>query len=195
MRQSGVKTMIALIVLLMILGAGIGVVAYFTNGFDFSETQSPADPDDKPQGSGELLLTMNGEQLSVDSELPKEVELRIDVNAEEFTVEILPNGNASFDFRHNGSLVKFPYIEGNFNEAFGVEIGDGYFMMNAALQSMEMILEGFYPGEEISDITALDYAADYFVLRVSGNGKTFELPLAGFYEILHITLDKTEIVF
>lgn len=195
MRQSGVKTMIALIVLLMILGAGIGVVAYFTNGFDFSETQSPADPDDKPQGSGELLLTMNGEQLSVDSELPKEVELRIDVNAEEFTVEILPNGNASFDFRHNGTLVKFPYIEGNFNEAFGVELGDGYFTMNAALSSMEMILEGFYPGEEISDITALDYAADYFVLRVSGNGKTFELPLSGFYEILHIMLDKTEIVF
>lgn len=187
--------MIALIVLLMILGAGIGVVAYFTNGFDFSETQSPADPDDKPQGSGELLLTMNGEQLSVDSELPKEVELRIDVNAEEFTVEILPNNNVSFDFRHNGTLVKFPYIEGNFNEAFGVEIGDGYFTMNAALCSMEMILEGFYTGEEISDITALDYAADYFVLRVSGNGKTFELPFSGFYEILHIMLDKTEIVF
>lgn len=195
MRQSGVKTMIALIVLLMILGAGIGVVAYFTNGFDFSETQSPADPDDKPQGSGELLLTMNGEQLSVDSELPKEVELRIDVNAEEFTVEILPNGNASFDFRHNGTLVKFPYIEGNFNEAFGVEICDGYFTMNAALRSMEMILEGFYPGEEISDITALDYAADYFVLRVSGNGETFELPISGLYEFLHIILDPSEVIF
>lgn len=195
MRQSGVKTMIALIVLLMILGAGIGVVAYFTNGFDFSETQSPADPDDKPQGSGELVLTVDGERLSVDSELPKEVELRIDVNAEEFTVEILPNNNVSFDFRHNGTLVKFPYIEGNFNEAFDVELGDGYFTMNAALRSMEMILEGFYTGEEISDITALDYAQDYFILRVSGNGEMFELPLAGFYEILHITLDKTEIVF
>lgn len=195
MRQSGVKTMIALIVLLMILGAVIGVVAYFTNGFDFSETQSPADPDDKPQGSGELLLTMNGEALTGDSELPKEVELRINVNADEFTVEILPNDNASFDFRHNGSLVKFPYIEGNFNEAFGVELGDGYFTMNAALRSMEMILEGFYPGEEISDITALDYAQDYFILRVSGNGKTFELPLSGFYEILHITLDPSEVFF
>lgn len=195
MRQGKLKTMIALIVLLVILCGGVGLVAYFTNGFDFSETQSPADPDDKPQGSGELLLTMNGEQLSVDSELPKEVELRIDVNAEKFTVEILPNGNASFDFRHNGSLVKFPYIEGNFNEAFGVEISDRYFTMNAALRSMEMILEGFYPGEEISDITVLDYAQDYFILRVSGNGETFELPLAGFYEILHITIDKTEIVF
>lgn len=195
MRQSGVKTMIALIVLLMILGAGIGVVAYFTNGFDFSETQSPADPDDKPQGSGELVLTINGERLSVDSELPKEVELRINVNAEEFTVEILPNNNASFDFRHNGTLVKFPYIEGNFNEAFGVELGDGYFTMNAALRSMEMILEGFYPGEEISDITALDYAADYFVLRVSGNGETFELPISGLYEFLHIILDPSEVIF
>lgn len=193
--RNTVRISVSIIVLLMILGAGIGVVAYFTNGFDFSETQSPADPDDQPQGDYELVLTVNGEQLSVDSELPKEVELRIDVNAEEFTVEILPNGNASFDFRHNGTLLKFPYIEGNFNEAFGVEIGDGYFTMNAALRSMEMILEGFYPGEEVTDITALDYAQDYFILRVSGSGKTFELPLAGFYEILHITLDKTEIVF
>lgn len=193
--KNTVRISVSIIVLLMILGAGIGVVAYFTNGFDFSETQSPADPDDQPQGDYELVLTVNGEQLSVDSELPKEVELRIDVNAEEFTVEILPNGNASFDFRHNGTLLKFPYIEGNFNEAFGVEIGDGYFTMNAALRSMEMILEGFYPGEDVTDITALDYAQDYFILRVSGNGKIFELPLSGFYEILHITLDKTEIVF
>lgn len=193
--KNTVRISVSIIVLLMILGAGIGVVAYFTNGFDFSEMQSPADPDDQPQGDYELVLTVNGEQLSVDSELLKEVELRIDVNAEEFTVEILPNGNASFDFRHNGTLLKFPYIEGNFNEAFGVEIGDGYFTMNAALRSMEMILEGFYPGEDVTDITALDYAQDYFILRVSGNGKTFELPLAGFYEILHITLDKTEIVF
>lgn len=193
--KNTVRISVSIIVLLMILGAGIGVVAYFTNGFDFSETQSPADPDDQPQGDYELVLTVNGEQLSVDSELPKEVELHIDVNAEEFTVEILPNGNASFDFRHNGTLLKFPYIEGNFNEAFGVEIGDGYFTMNAALRSMEMILEGFYPGEDVTDITALDYAQDYFILRVSGNGKIFELPLAGFYEILHITLDKTEIVF
>lgn len=193
--KNTVRILVSIIVLLMILGAGIGVVAYFTNGFDFSEMQSPADPDDQPQGDYELVLTVNGEQLSVDSELPKEVELRIDVNAEEFTVEILPNGNGSFDFRHNGTLLKFPYIEGNFNEAFGVEIGDGYFTMNAALRSMEMILEGFYPGEEVTDITALDYTQDYFILRVSGNGKTFELPLAGFYEILHITLDKTEIVF
>lgn len=193
--KNTVRISVSIIVLLMILGAGIGVVAYFTNGFDFSEMQSPADPDDQPQGDYELVLTVNGEQLSVDSELPKEVELHIDVNAEEFTVEILPNGNASFDFRHNGTLLKFPYIEGNFNEAFGVEIGDGYFTMNAALRSMEMILEGFYPGEDVTDITALDYAQDYFILRVSGNGKIFELPLAGFYEILHITLDKTEIVF
>ena len=124
--KNTVRILVSIIVLLMILGAGIGVVAYFTNGFDFSETQSPADPDDQLQGDYELVLTVNGEQLSVDSELPKEVELRIDVNAEEFTVEILPNGNVSFDFRHNGTLLKFPYIEGNFNEAFGVEIGDGY---------------------------------------------------------------------
>lgn len=194
MRQSGVKTMIALIVLLMILGAGIGVVAYFTNGFDFSSGQKPApdDPDDEPFV---LELTAGGEKLTSESVLPKGVELRIDVNAEEFTVEILPNSKASFDFRHNGALVKFPYIDGDFNDAFEVAVSDGYFTMNTANRSMESILEAFYSGEDVTDISALDETEAYFILRVFGNGKTFELPLAGFYEILHITLDKTEIIF
>lgn len=188
------KTVAAIFILLLFLGIGIGLLAYFTDGFDFSSGQKPApdDPDDEPFV---LELTAGGEKLTSESVLPKEVELRIDVNTKDFAVEILPNGSNAFDFRHNGTLVKFPYIEGNFNEAFEVEIGDGFFTLNAALRSMQKILEGFYDGEEISDITALDYAADYFVLRVSGNGKTFELPLSGFYELLHITLDKTEIVF
>lgn len=191
------KIVVAIVVLLVILGVGVGLLAYFTDGFDFSDIipTDPSDPADKPQDVEDLILTVDGERLSVDSELPKEVELHIDVNADEFTVEILPSSSSTFDFRHNGSLVKFPYIEGNFNGAFNVEIGDGYFTMNAALRSMEMILEGFYPGEEISDITALDYAADYFVLRVSGNGETFELPISGLYEFLHITLDPSEVIF
>ena len=188
------KTVAAILILLLFLGIGIGLLAYFTDGFDFSSGKKPApdDPDDEPFV---LELTVGGEKLTSESVLPKEVELRIDVNTKDFVVEILPNGSNAFDFRHNGTLVKFPYIEGNFNEAFEVEIGDGFFTLNAALRSMQKILEGFYDGEEISDITALDGSSVYFVLRVSADEDVVEIPIMGFYEILNITLDKTEIVF
>ena len=188
------RSLVALILLLMVLAACIGLLAYFTDGFDFSSGEKPVpdDPDDEPFV---LELSVDGEKFTSESVLPKEVELRVDVNTKDFAVEILPYGNVTFDFRHNGTLVKFPYIEGNFNEAFEVEIGDGFFTLNAALRSMQKILEGFYPGEEISDITSLDGSSAYFVLRVTADEEVVEIPITGFYEILNITLDKTEIVF
>lgn len=183
------KTQIALIILLFLLCIGIGLFAYFTDGFDFSEGVPSHD-----SVSGTLTVSVNGQSLSPDSALHEESALRFDVNADEFTVEVLP-GSATFDFRHNGALVKFPYIDGNFNDAFEVTVSDGYFTMNTANRSMESILEAFYPGEDVTDISALDETAAYFILRVSGNGETVEIPLTGFYEFIKIELDKTEIIF
>lgn len=191
------KIVVAIVVLLIILGVGVGLLAYFTDGFDFSDIipTDPSDPADKPQVVEDLILTVDGERLSVDSELPKEVELHIDVNADEFTVEILPSSSSTFDFRHNGSLVKFPYVEGNFNGAFNVEIGDGYFTLNSSLRSMYKVLSGYYDGEDITEITSLDPESVYFVVRISGNDEIIEIPLSGFYEFLHITLDPSEVIF
>ena len=191
------KTVVAIVVLLTILVVGVGLLAYFTDGFDFSDIipTDPSNPADKPLDVEDLILTVDGERLSVDSELPKEVELHIDVNADEFTVEILPSSSSTFDFRHNGSLVKFPYVEDNFNEAFNVEIGDGYFTMNSSLRSMYKVLSGYYDGEDITEITSLDPEAVYFVVRISGNDEIIEIPLTGFYEVFNLTLDKTEIIF
>ena len=191
------KIVVAIVVLLIILGVGVGLLAYFTDGFDFSDIipTDPSDPADKPLDVEDLILTVDGEELTADCELPKTTELRIDVNADEFTVEILPSSSSTFDFRHNGSLVKFPYVEGNFNGAFGVEIGDGYFTMNSSLRSMYKVLSGYYDGEDITEITSLDPEAVYFVVRISGNDEIIEIPLTGFYEVFNLTLDKTEIIF
>lgn len=183
------KTQIALIILLSLLCIGIGLFAYFTDGFDFSEGAPSYDP-----SSDALTVSVNGQTLSPDSALPEESALRFDVNADEFTVEVLP-GSATFDFRHNGALVKFPYVDGNFNDAFEVTVSDGYFTMNTVNRSMESVLEAFYPGEDVTDISALDESAAYFVLRISGNGETVEIPLTGFYEFMKVELDKTEIIF
>lgn len=202
------KTLVTLIALLLLMCVGIGLLAYFTNGFDFSDTPGttnsddqtdPSDPDASgdpqlPSGDG-WLAALKGKELTTESVLPEDPALRIDINATEFTVEILPNANATFDFRHNGALVKFPYIDGNFNDVFEVTVSDGYFTMNTANRSMEIILEAFYPGEDVTDISALDETEAYFILRVSGNGETIEIPLTGFYEFIKIELDKTEIIF
>ena len=202
------KTLVTLIALLLLMCVGIGLLAYFTNGFDFSDTpgttnsddqtdpSNPDPPDDPqlPSGDG-WLAALNGKELTTESVLPEDPALRIDINATDFTVEILPNTNATFDFRHNGALVKFPYIDGSFNEAFGVEFGDRFFTVNTANRSMTEVLSGFYSGEEITDVTTLNDETAYFILRISTDGKTLEIPLAGFYEFLKIELDKTEIVF
>ena len=186
------KISMAIIVLLVLLGVGIGLVAYFTHGFDFSNPDV-ADPSGDP--SGTLLLTIGGKEYTAGEVLPYQAALRVDINAADFTVEVLPSGDVTFDFRHNGTLVKFPYIDGNFNEAFGIELGDSFFTINTDNRSMAKILESFYPEEEITDMTALDGAATYFVLRVTGNGKTIDIPLTGFYEYLQITITPEEIIF
>ena len=202
------KTLVTLIALLLLMCVGIGLLAYFTNGFDFSDTPGttnsddqtdPSDPDtpDDPQlpSVDDWLAALNGKELTTESVLPEDPALRIDINATEFTVEILPNASATFDFRHNGALVKFPYVDGSFNEAFGVEFGDRFFTVNTANRSMTEVLSGFYSGEDITDVTTLNDETAYFILRISADGKTLEIPLAGFYEFLKIELDKTEIVF
>lgn len=192
--KNTVNISVAIIILLLILGLGIGLVAYFTNGFDFSSLADEAKPSDEP--SQNIVLTIDGEEISLDAELPVRTNLRIDVstNADEFTVEVLP-GTATFDFKHNGVLVKFPYIEGNFNEVFGVEVGEGYFTLNTSLKSMQQILEAYYTGEEITGITTLSEEAAYFVIRVSSDEDSISIPISGFYGVFTIELDKTEIIF
>lgn len=178
--------LIILIVLLLALIVGVIVAAVKTNGFKDMEALSP--------GNSTLTLTINGEELTSSSDIPKRKDLRIYVNIDDFAVTIVP-GSSSFDFRHNGALVKFPYVDADFNAAFGVELHDGYFTIDGTMRSISAVLSNVFSGEEITDVSAVDEDAAYFVLRVSAGGQTIEIPITDFYTYLSVELDREEIIF
>lgn len=184
------KLQITLVMLLVLIGVLVGVLAYYTHGFSdwtFGEEQKPS--------IGRLSLFVNGNKYAQGDALPFDNDVKIEVEGvSDYSVEIVP-GNASFDFRHNGALVKFPYLEGNFNNAFAISADNGFFSINGKQRSIKAILETVYKDEEITDISAIDEEAIYFVVRVSGDGQTVDIPINGFYAWMSIELDKPEIIF
>ena len=183
------KKQIILITLLLIIGVLIGVLAYYTHGFSdwtFGEEQKPS--------IGRLSLFVNGNKYAQGDTLPFDNDVKIEVEGvSDYSVEIVP-GNVSFDFRHNGALVKFPYIEGNFNNAFDVTVENNIISVSGQ-RSIQKVMQAIYPGEEIADISAIDKDAVYFIVRITGDGQTVELPINGFYAWMSIELDKPEIIF
>ena len=182
------KLQIALIVILIVTMVLIGVFAYVTNGFadwnfgGFNASLS----------SEKMHVLVNGKDYdgnAIDSAITIEV-----IGTSEFSVEVIP-GKETFDFRHNGTLVKFPYIDDAFNDAFSVSI-DNNTISVSGIRSIEKTLQAIYPGEEITDISSIDADATYFVVKVTGNGgQTVEIPINGFYAWMSIELDKSEIIF
>lgn len=177
-----------LIVLLLIMAVLIGVIAYATNGFvdwNFGESNASVSSD-------KLRVLVNGKNYEGDA-IDDAITIEI-IGVSEFSVEVMP-GMETFDFRHNGNLVKFPYVDNDFNDAFSVSI-DNNIISVSGIRCIEKILQIIYPGEEITDISSIDSDAAYFVVKVTGNGgQTAEIPINGFYAWMSIELDKSEIVF
>lgn len=180
------KLQITLIILLAVITGLVGGLAYFTDGFaDWS-----FDGINPTQRT--LQLTVDGKTIT---ELTSGENIIVEVQGvDNFTVSVVP-GDKAFDFRHNGALVKFPYIDKDITAAFGVEKSNGSFRIILLELSMQKILQALYPGEEITDISAIDKDAVYFIVRVTGDGQTVELPVRGFYAWMSIELDKPEMVF
>lgn len=178
---------IAGIIILAMLLVAVGAVAYVTDGFsnwNFGDMRPNAalsgievivndEPYEGQSLSGAAVVTVEGGTLEA--------------------VEILPANNGTFDFRRAGALTKFPYIDGNFNEAFGITL-DGNTVNLPSVRSLEVILEQKFQCE-ITEITAVQDDIAYFVLRLTIDGKTIDIPLDGFYEWMKVTLGPEEITF
>ncbi len=143
-----------------------------------------------------FALTHGGELLPSKLEVADN-NYRVDVPVSKFEVEILPC-DVEFDFTHNGTTTKFPYIEGDWSKAFDVKIYDGYFTFdNSNRNILSVIKQAVYPSEHIeAEETDIDAQATYFVLRVKIGENNYDTNLVGWYAMsIDIQLDKTEVVF
>ena len=102
--KNTVRIFVSTIVLLVLLGVGIGFVAYFTHGFDFSNPDV-ADPSGDP--SGTLLLTIGGKEYTAGEVLPYQTALRVDINAADFSYGVTAKLDLPADFQLSTDLTVY----------------------------------------------------------------------------------------
>lgn len=157
-------TAILCVVLLFVLGAGIFVLYRYTNGFneDFKTFYIERD--------GEKILTEKSRAEYVTGE-----KVRYDVGytfdrpgsePREYSVKIVPNPEADFDFEAGGLSYAWRLVEG-LEEYFSLrQEADGFtFMVPEDYRSMADVLRSVYGGQEIT--LADDLPETPFLLQVS----------------------------
>lgn len=184
---------IALILVLALI-AGFITVAVKTDFFrDLGDIEVPEIPGITEEKDPRIEI--GGETYTSGMALAADSALRVDVkDLDDYTVNIVP-GDVSFDYKVDGVLNKFPYnLNVDWNAAFSLEIGDGYFTFDNENKNMADILGNIYPDQEITDFN-LNKQADYFVIEVVSGETVLELPISGFYAFMDVTLSDDYIVF
>ncbi len=184
---------IALILVLALI-AGFITVAVKTDFFrDLGDIEVPEVPNITEEKDPRIEI--GGETYTSGMALAADSSLRVDVkDLDDYTVNIVP-GDVSFDYKVDGVLYKFPYnLNVDWNAAFSLQIGDGYFTFDNENKNMADILGNIYPDQEITDFN-LNKQADYFVIEVVSGETVLELPISGFYAFMDVTLSDDYIVF
>lgn len=179
-------------VLLVVVIICIAVIAAVTEGFtrwNFSLSSF-----EKMRG---FALFVDDKQITSETVLPANSSLKIEVRgAEEFKVRICPNPYANFDFKSNGVLVKFPYIDSeNIERAFSLEMYSNGFSLNTLDKNMQHILSKIYGDAYIEVVNELDSEFAYFVLIVDTSQTSIEIPLTGFISGIELSIDNEEVIF
>lgn len=193
------KTVLKIIGIILILAllAGFITVMIKTDFFrDLGAVELPDLPDlPGTTEDPEPYLEIGGVKYENGMDLADESALRVDVkDLDDYTVNIVP-GDVSFDYKVDGVLNKFPYnLNVDWNAAFSLEIGDGYFTFDNENKNMADILGNVYPDQEITDFN-LNKQAVYFVIEVVSGETVLELPISGFYSFMDVTLSDEHIVF
>lgn len=191
-----ISKVVAYIVIVLLVVAVCGVIAFFTNGFtsDFKTFYVVVDNANVMHSSGGYVLMYN-ESLTVDVKytfgfLSKE--------EKGYSVKIIPKADeVDFDFIIDGSVYSFA-AESDLTAGFDIVRSENSFTI-APKGSMFQILSAVYPDSEIEfDDSSIDFSKDLFTVVVTSyNGEASVYINFGILscDISGITLDKTEIVF
>lgn len=184
-------------VIILILAAACGALAFFTNGFTTDFTSFYVVCNEK-----EIMSSAGGYYVSAANPLTVDVKYTFDfVNdtISGYTVKVVPNtaSNADFDFTIDGDVYSF-YAETDLTDGFDIEYGESSFTI-APKGNMQQVLSAVYPASTVTvERDGKDYSAEIFTLAVTSyNGeKSVYLNFAIADETIPagIALDKEVIV-
>lgn len=190
---------ISYIVIVLVLVAVCGLLAYFTNGFtsDFKTFYVECD-------GTQVMSTANGYHLTYGE--PKTVDVKYTFGAVNkeisgYSVKVIPksDGNNDFDFTLDGNAYSF-YGEDDFTNGFAIVQEENSFTIEPK-GNIEDVIKAVYPTYEVAipDDQEIDFSKDMFTLIVySYNGEasiTINFTIDDYRLPSSISLDKEVIVF
>ncbi len=188
--KKSTKIFIAILIVVLILGIAGGLLYAFR-----------ADIFTPPHGVGPSSgIVLKHDDKVIDKPLDAIAngsKYRVDVESDElFSVEILPC-DVEFEFRHDGTLTVFPYLNVDWNELFDVKLQKGYFTFdNSSRVIIDDILAKLYPDEEIQILGNIDKDTVYFQIIVTAGEQTATIDLVGWQKsMININLNTDKVVF
>ncbi len=174
------KIFIALLVVVLVVGAVIALTKLIKPDID---------------ASSNAMLTHEGKAIPEALEGNSDSVYRVDVNAETFEIQIIPNDVVVFEFYHDDKLTTFPHVDGDWLRAFNVQIYDGYFTFDNANRSLlDIIGKALYPNEEMRTEHKVDSSIAYFTIVVKVGDESYSFGLEGWSRAL-VQILPGEVVF
>lgn len=165
-----VSKVISYVIILLVLGAVCGFLAFFTNGFTSSFKTFYLET-----GGKQILSTASGYEMTTEKPLTVEVRYTFGILNKEigsYSVKVIPNAisGKDFDFTLDGAAYSYQ-AEKYLTAGFIIDYGESSFTIKPKGGIME-ILSAVYPQSEIGDCRDKEYENMFALVVTSYNGES-----------------------
>ncbi len=192
-KQARSRNIVAIIVLVLLLIAVLGLVAYFTNGFksNFNSLYIKVD--------GKVVTKDSADHyVSIAQPLFVETNYAIDFNEEEqadYIVDIKANKNVSFTYSVDEQQHAFNN-DADWNTVFDIKHVENGFYLSPKADALDALLGMLHESGNI-DFSLPDEVANIFCMTISNLDGSIQHNI--YFSLAHlrtsVVLDKTELIF
>ena len=166
MKQGALTQTISMILVVLLLIAGIGAIAYFTGGFtgEFKTFYLTV-------GDRDILTSATGFQVSVDEPLTVNVKYTFaEDGVNGYSVKVVPNAlqGKDFDFTIDGIPYSFQ-AESDLTAGFEIEENASSFTLKPK-GTLNEVMAAVYPNSQIEDLSGKGYENMFLLVVDSYNG-------------------------
>ena len=166
MKQGALTQTISMILVVLLLIAGIGAIAYFTGGFtgEFKTFYLTV-------GDRDILTSATGFQVSVDEPLTVNVKYTFaEDGVNGYSVKVVPNAlqGKAFDFTIDGIPYSFQ-AESDLTAGFEIEENASSFTLKPK-GTLNEVMAAVYPNSQIEDLSGKGYENMFLLVVDSYNG-------------------------
>ena len=166
MKQGAVVKAISWVLIVLLLAAGIGAIAYFTGGFtgEFKTFYITV-------GDKDILTSASNYQVSISEPLAVNVKYTFaEDGANGYSVKVVPNAlqGKDFDFTIDGEAYSYQ-AESDLTAGFDIEYKDSSFVLKPK-GTLNEVMAAVYPNSEIGDLTGMGYENMFLLVVESYTG-------------------------